>query len=66
MKRLKKILLWLLVILAVAIGGGISYLMLAFPKVDDAPELTIEVTPELVAKGEYLANHVSACMDCHG
>lgn len=65
MKILKKILLWLVVILVVAIGGGLSYLMLAFPKVDAAPELTIDATPELVARGEYLANHVSGCMDCH-
>jgi len=25
-----------------------------------------QVTPELIARGEYLANHVTICMDCHG
>jgi mono/diheme cytochrome c family protein len=28
-------------------------------------DFTIDRTPERVARGEYLANHVAVCMDCH-
>ncbi len=35
------------------------------PNVDDAPELHVAITPERVQRGEYLANHVVGCMDCH-
>ena len=34
-------------------------------KVDHAEDLSIELTPERLARGEYLAEHVSGCMDCH-
>ena len=27
---------------------------------------SIKVTPQLIARGNYLANHVAVCMDCHG
>lgn len=31
-----------------------------------APEqLTVNLTPERIQRGEYLANHVAVCMDCH-
>jgi hypothetical protein len=33
--------------------------------VGPASDEKIVSTPELVARGEYLANHVSPCMDCH-
>ncbi|WP_299390568.1 c-type cytochrome [uncultured Gelidibacter sp.] len=28
-------------------------------------DITIESTPEQIARGNYLANHVTICMDCH-
>lgn len=30
-----------------------------------APDLKVEITPERVKRGEYLANHVTACIHCH-
>lgn len=45
--------------------AGIAYLKLAFPKVSPASTEKVESTPELVARGEYLAKHVSVCLDCH-
>jgi len=65
MKRLKKITLWVLGILIVAVGGFMAYALLMFPKVSEAKDIKIEYTPEMIARGEYLANHVAACMDCH-
>ncbi|MBI1221864.1 MAG: c-type cytochrome [Bacteroidetes bacterium] len=65
MKKVFKVLGYLVLFIAVLAGGGLTYLHVAFPKVADAPEITIEHTPERLARGEYLANHVSLCMDCH-
>ncbi|MFA6455739.1 MAG: cytochrome c [Bacteroidota bacterium] len=43
----------------------VGYLSLAFPKVSPPTSVTIHATPEMIARGEYLANHVSVCIDCH-
>jgi hypothetical protein len=64
MKKVFKIIGLLLAILVVIIVGAIAYITLALPNVD-APELTIEPTPARLARGEYLANNVMGCLDCH-
>jgi mono/diheme cytochrome c family protein len=43
----------------------VLYLKLALPNVGKAPEITIEMTPDRLARGEYLANSVMGCVDCH-
>jgi len=43
----------------------VAYISFFFPKVSPPSEITINATPEMVKRGEYLANHVSVCMDCH-
>lgn len=65
MKKLLKVVAYLLGILVILSIGGFAYLQLGFPKVDPAPELTIEYTPDRIERGAYLANHVTVCMDCH-
>ncbi|GAB1429668.1 c-type cytochrome [Ignavibacteria bacterium] len=65
MKKLKKIILWFVAVIAVAILSAMSYLKFALPNVGDAPDMKIEATPERIARGEYLANHVTVCIDCH-
>ncbi|MCB2204511.1 cytochrome C [bacterium] len=65
MKTLLKIVLGLVSILVIVVIGGIVYLNSAFPDVSDAPEISIERTPERIARGEYLALHVSMCIECH-
>lgn len=52
-----------LLLFLVFVGG--TYIKLALPDVGDAPKMTIKSTPEMVARGKYLANHVTVCMDCH-
>ncbi len=65
MKKLLKI-LGVLVILIVIFGIGFTfYVKSAFPKVDAPPQLKVDITPERVARGKYLANHVMVCIDCH-
>jgi cytochrome c2 len=51
--------------LLVIIIAAASYIKVALPNVGKAPEMKIEPTPERVARGEYLANHVTICIDCH-
>jgi len=65
MKKVLKIVGILVVILFVGIGIFAAYLKLAFPKVGEASDIKINSTPELVKRGEYLALHVAACVDCH-
>lgn len=63
-----KVLKWLgriLLLVVVAVAIAIGYTMYMLPNVGDAPKLTIERTPERIARGEYLANSVTVCMDCH-
>lgn len=31
-----------------------------------APEITVDATPEVVARGKYLVEHVTGCTTCHG
>lgn len=62
---MKKIFLTILVLLVVVLGIAISYVKIGLPNVGDAPDLKIDMTPQRVQHGEYLANHVTLCMDCH-
>ncbi|MCB0792318.1 MAG: c-type cytochrome [Flavobacteriales bacterium] len=65
MKKLLKIVLYLVLIALVVIVGAITYVSKALPNIEAPKDLKVEVTPERVARGEYLANHVCVCMDCH-
>jgi mono/diheme cytochrome c family protein len=65
MKTVKKVLLGLILVLVLAVVGGYSYMMLAFPSVSTAPDLKVDLTPERIARGKYLAEHVTMCVDCH-
>jgi len=65
MKKIFKVFAYILGAIIILAIGGLSYLQLGFPKVDPAPELSIEYTPDRIERGAYLANHVTVCMDCH-
>jgi mono/diheme cytochrome c family protein len=65
MRKFLKVLGILLLIVLVAVVGLAAYIKLALPNVGDAPDLKVVSTPELVKRGEYLANNVMVCMDCH-
>ncbi len=54
------------IIVVVLALGGFLYLKNAFPKVAPPEDMKVEITPERVERGKYLANHVMLCMDCHG
>ena len=64
---MKKALRWILIVLSAIIvlaAGMISYVIWALPNIP-APDLKVEITPERVERGSYLANHLMGCMDCH-
>ena len=62
---MKKIILYSLLVIVIAVTALISYVKLALPDVGDPEDLKIEYTAERVERGKYLANAVAVCMDCH-
>src|SRR5690349_10040626 len=65
MKKFLKIIGVLLLIVVLVVVGAITYVTQALPDIDVQTDLKVDVTPERVARGEYLANSVCVCMDCH-
>src|SRR5262249_19992696 len=65
MRRILKVLLVLVVLLLLAAGAALGYLYLHFPAVGAPPAIKVARTPEQIARGAYLANHVNGCLDCH-
>jgi mono/diheme cytochrome c family protein len=65
MNKYLKIILWVFLGFVITLTGGVLYINLTYPKISPAPEITIEPTPERLARGEYLFHHVSLCVDCH-
>jgi mono/diheme cytochrome c family protein len=65
MKKVFRITLYVVVALAILAASGILFVRYTFPKVDNAPALTVKPDQDLVKRGEYLANHVAVCIDCH-
>lgn len=63
MKKALKITLGVLASLVVA---GAIFVTTYAPAQRPAPEVTIEATTEVVARGKYLVEHVTACTTCHG
>jgi mono/diheme cytochrome c family protein len=66
LRRIARLVLYLVALVVLAAAGGFAYLFLALPRV--APPLTLDVprTPERIARGQYLSRHVAGCSDCHG
>lgn len=65
MKKALKVTGIILAVLLLVIAGAAFYVKTFLPDVGPAPDLKIASTPEKVAHGKYLANHVMICMDCH-
>lgn len=62
MRKYVIIALFLIVLFVI---GMVGYVKIALPNVGKAEGITIEITPERLKRGEYLANAVMACVDCH-
>ncbi len=62
---MKRGLYYLFIVICLGVLVGLMYLYIAFPKVDQPSEVTIEGTDQQVTRGKYLAEHVAVCIDCH-
>lgn len=65
MKKATKVIAYLLVGIVVIAIMAVSYITLALPNVGDAENIKVQITPQRVERGRYLAMNVSACLDCH-
>ncbi|WP_373513697.1 c-type cytochrome [Persicitalea sp.] len=65
MKKVLKVVGIVLGVALVGVIGAMAYVKLALPNVGAALEMKVEITPARVARGEYLAQHVALCADCH-
>jgi len=65
MKKVLKGLAWFAGIAVIGMAAFIAYVKIALPNVGAAPDMKIELTKERIERGNYLANHVMLCMDCH-
>jgi len=62
---MKKIFLFIAIVIAVFLVSSISYIKFALPDAGPAPDITVEMTSDNIERGRYLANSVALCMDCH-
>jgi mono/diheme cytochrome c family protein len=65
MKKFGKILLYTVITIILVVVVAASYITLALPNVGVPEDIKVALTPQRIARGEYLANHVSLCIDCH-
>jgi mono/diheme cytochrome c family protein len=65
MKKIIKVIGFLLLLIIVGVVILVSYVKISLPNVGLAPDIKVISTPENIERGDYLANHVLACVDCH-
>ncbi len=65
MKKIAKFIIYLVIVAVLIVIAGVSYIMLALPNVGKADDIKVELTPQRIEHGKYLANHVVLCVDCH-
>ncbi|MEO8681199.1 MAG: c-type cytochrome [Vicinamibacterales bacterium] len=65
MKILIRIVLALVLVVLVVAGVGLGYLFVVYPVSRPPSAIKVEATPERLARGEYLALHVTGCIGCH-
>ncbi|MEP2670719.1 MAG: c-type cytochrome [Cyclobacteriaceae bacterium] len=64
MKKIFKYLGYLLLVLVLGVAVLMLYVRMGLPSVP-VEDITIDYTEERIKRGEYLANTVTVCMDCH-
>lgn len=65
MKKTSKVIVFTIVALVLIAVIGLGYITMFLPNVGKPEDIKIAITPERIARGEYLANHVTLCTDCH-
>ena len=65
MKKLLYSLLAVVALLAILAGSGVWYVSNQLPNIPVDEGYRVASTPALIERGDYLANHVTLCIDCH-
>lgn len=65
MKKFSKVIVVTIVALVLVAVIGLGYVTMYLPDVGKPENIKIALTPQRIARGKYLANHVALCMDCH-
>lgn len=65
MKKAGKVLIYIFIGVFILVGAAVSYIKFALPNVGPAPDIKVELTPQRIERGKYLANNVTVCIDCH-
>ena len=65
MKKVFKVIGIILGILVVVVIASLIYFNSTHPNVASAKDIHVEITPERLERGKYLANYVTNCIDCH-
>jgi len=61
---MRKILVAIFLLIIITPLLAMVYLRFFLPDVD-VPAVEVDITPERIQHGKYLANHVTVCIDCH-
>lgn len=62
---MKKIFCVLVFLVVLFVGLALGVLFIWFPAVGAPSAVVVEITPERLERGRYLADHVTMCTDCH-
>ena len=65
MKRVIAVVIGAGVLAIVGALGGMYYVKTHFPNVGPPPDIRVAGTPDQIARGRYLAHHVTVCLECH-
>lgn len=65
MNKVIKYGIFFLLFLFILVLGVAGYVRFALPDIDAPKDLKVTLSPDRIANGKYLANHVAVCMDCH-
>ncbi|GAB2977083.1 hypothetical protein GCM10027049_10110 [Mucilaginibacter puniceus] len=65
MKKATKIIAYLVLAIVLVAIVAVSYVTLALPDVGKPEDIKVQITPQRVERGKYLAMNVSVCLDCH-
>jgi mono/diheme cytochrome c family protein len=65
MRTLFRAVLILIVLFVVVAVAGVGFLYARYPNIPPAPTMTVQATPEKIARGQYLSEHVTGCTVCH-
>jgi mono/diheme cytochrome c family protein len=65
MKKVIKIVAYLAIAIVVIVIGVVAYVTFALPNVGAPEDIKVEITPQRITHGKYLAYNVLACVDCH-